>query len=134
MYEIKITSTEQAKEFAKSGFKKPTIIIGICNPYDLQFIDWRNTKNAVDVLRLLFRDNEGDSGMTENDAERVADFVTENMIDVKSILVYCTQGVSRSAGVAAAIGRVLNKDDSFVFSDASYCPNMRCYAQTAKKF
>jgi hypothetical protein len=41
--------------------------------------------------------------------------------------VHCGAGVSRSAGVAAALGKWLNNDDGFIFNNFSYCPNFTCY-------
>jgi hypothetical protein len=53
---------------------------------------------------------------------------------VDDIVVHCEAGVSRSAGVAAAIGMFLNNDDSFIFNDGRYCPNNTCYRKVMEAF
>lgn len=44
---------------------------------------------------------------------------------INLIICQCEAGISRSAGVAGALSKVLNKDDSKIFED--YCPNMLVY-------
>ena len=52
-------------------------------------------------------------------AKRIAEVVNSNK-DVEKIVVHCEAGVSRSAGVAAAIGMAINGDDSFIFNDGNF--------------
>ena len=66
--------------------------------------------------------------MTDDDAKRVADFVCDHG-DTK-IIVHCDAGISRSAGVAAAILKYLTDDDSAIFDSHRYHPNMWCYRKT----
>ena len=86
------------------------------------------------VLRLQFDDveayEEGSSGfsaMTRSDASAAVDFAREADSEGAPIVVHCEGGVSRSAGTAAALAVVLGGDDSFIFSDPRYVPNMTCY-------
>lgn len=87
-------------------------------------------------LRFDDVDNENVAGCTpmdETQAQLIADFIDEFCIaDVTSLVVTCTAGISRSAGVAAALHEALdweirNAYESDVFSDGKFSPNMRCY-------
>lgn len=90
------------------------------------------------VLYLQFDDvdNENVAGCTpmdETQAQLIADFVDEfRATDANRLVVTCTAGISRSAGVAAALHEALgweirNAYESDVFSDGKFSPNMRCY-------
>ncbi|MBR1496099.1 MAG: metallophosphoesterase [Oscillospiraceae bacterium] len=48
----------------------------------------------------------------------------------ETLIVHCDAGISRSAGVAAAIGKCCNGDDRAFFRGGRYCPNMWCYRKT----
>lgn len=81
-------------------------------------------------------DNENVAGCTpmdETQAQLIADFVDEFCTtDVTSLVVACSAGISRSAGVAAALHEALgweirNAYESDVFSNGKFSPNMRCY-------
>lgn len=64
---------------------------------------------------------------TNEMAKKVLEFVMYNPCGV--LLVNCEAGVSRSAGVAAAVGKVFNRDDTFVFNSGRYMPNMLVYSK-----
>jgi hypothetical protein len=53
---------------------------------------------------------------------------------VDCAVVHCEAGISRSAGVAAAIGMALNNDDSFIFNDSRFTPNRTCYREVMEAF
>lgn len=61
-----------------------------------------------------------------SDAVKVVDLV-EAHPEAKSVVIHCTAGVSRSAGVAAALHKVLNGSDEPIFGNKRYRPNMRVY-------
>lgn len=88
-----------------------------------------------DILTLFFDDKEDDvNGMNKNQARAVVNFVNKWKEKVNLIIVHCGAGISRSAGVAAAIGKYLNGDDTFVFNNPKYIPNRNCYRQTLNAF
>lgn len=66
--------------------------------------------------------------ITDDDAKRIANTVKKYQDKVKQIFVHCDAGISRSAGVAAAISKYLNNDD-FKWFSPPYCPNMACYTK-----
>jgi predicted protein tyrosine phosphatase len=47
--------------------------------------------------------------------------------DIELIIVQCNAGISRSAGVVAALSFIINGDDSWVFNDNRYLPNRLVY-------
>ena len=95
---------------------------------------------VTDILPLSFCDadrpgkdvygNETDGSdlMSDEDARIVALFVQRHLDD--RIIVHCDAGISRSAGVAAAISKHFTGDDSEFFCSGQYRPNMWCYRKT----
>lgn len=93
------------------------------------------------ILRLRFHDNsqtvvipglegislgEGtETPMTREDAHAILAFVQEHLDEVELIVCQCEAGVSRSAGIAAALSRILQGNDQFFF--ANYWPNRWVY-------
>lgn len=68
--------------------------------------------------------------MQPHDADVVAIFVSHYMKQVDKFIVACEAGISRSAGVCAAIMLALNGSDKPIFDDPSKRPNMTCYRLT----
>lgn len=68
-----------------------------------------------------------------SDAKRIIDLV-EAHPEAKQVVVHCTAGISRSSGVAAALHKVLNGDDSVIFSSRRYSPNMRIYRMVLEEW
>ena len=78
------------------------------------------------VLRLWFDDVESGQDCIQNeDAEKIKRFVEAHKED--QIIIHCDAGISRSAGIAAALMKYYNGDDSSIFDNPRYCPNMLCY-------
>lgn len=78
------------------------------------------------VLPLRFDDVDGgENCMVVEEAVRIMTFVERHRD--KLIIVHCDGGVSRSAGVAAALMKFYNGDDTPIFDNPRYCPNMLCY-------
>jgi putative flippase GtrA len=48
------------------------------------------------------------------------------------LLVHCESGISRSAGITAAISKYYFGNDNWVFNKK--IPNMHCYMQVLEKF
>ena len=46
------------------------------------------------------------------------------------VIVHCDAGISRSAGIAAAILKHTTGDDSSIFVNGQYDPNLWCYRKT----
>ena len=122
---------------------RPHIIISIssptCSPAQI-----RTTRATLGRVNLFFWDldrlptNEDvveHSGMSLieanlfqiSDAKKIIDLVEAHFEETEEIIVHCQAGISRSAGVAAALHLVLNDSDEPIFSNKRYKPNMRVY-------
>lgn len=60
------------------------------------------------------------------DAQAVVDLVAAHPT-AERVVVHCTAGKSRSAAVAAALMKSIEGDDSPIFNNPRYKPNMRVY-------
>lgn len=79
-------------------------------------------KHRVGVLRLSFTDMEerhaivgGDVPFHPELAAEILRFVDTHRHDIETLVVHCEAGVSRSAGVAAALANLLGEDDARFF-------------------
>lgn len=110
------------------------IIISISNVVDKRPAFAIN-HSIRDILYLWFDDEEqGDTMISKEDARDIVNFVLKWKDRVNKIIVHCAAGVSRSAGVAAAIGKYVNDDDNFIFKNKRYVPNMACYRTVLNAF
>ena len=63
---------------------------------------------------------------TKKQAKQILKFINE-ITNIDTIICQCSAGISRSAGVAAALGVILNGSDKEIFNDPRYCPNRFVY-------
>lgn len=90
-----------------------------------------NNSNIKRVCLFEFEDwdkeNDGEIVITDHDANRIAELVLEynQKPEEYDLYINCEAGQSRSAGVAAAICKVLDGSDDFFFRTKH--PNMLCY-------
>lgn len=129
--QIFVMSRKEAHKYSFRPHKEKAAVISIID-VDKNFVNFRNNNmnNIVAVLNLFFDDVCGDEPncMNENDSEKIAEFA-KNIVDkVDQVIVHCEAGVSRSAGVAAALMKYFNNDDMPIFNNPQYCPNMHCYS------
>ena len=80
------------------------------------------TEHRVGVLRLSFTDMAerhaivgGDMPFRPELAAEILRFVDAHRHDIETLVVHCEAGVSRSAGVAAALAILLGEDDARFF-------------------
>lgn len=136
----KIMSFDKCAEYCNKHHTKSSIIISIVT-YSGNIKDKiRITKdnNVKDILYLRFCDFEiedaPDICMQNEDAEKVAKFINKWYEKVDTIIVHCEGGISRSAGVCAAIMKVKEGSDWPIFDNKKKHPNMTCYLRTLKAF
>jgi predicted protein tyrosine phosphatase len=109
--------------------RTPYVVISITDPGS----DPANIKPSPDlrgILRLQFWDLNGsrpgyERVFTEDDAREIRIFVSKHK-DIGTIVCHCEAGISRSSGVAAALAKSINGDDSKFFS-GRYRPNSLAY-------
>lgn len=113
------------------SFDVPHAYIQISSPDDV-FPNLNVNEHTADVLQIKFHDsdNYSQNGIILFDtdtANSILTFVERYKDEIETLIVHCEAGISRSAGVAAALGKVYFKDDMFIFSKPRYKPNMRVY-------
>ena len=139
MIDIRILNRKEAKKFSYESHDFKTAIISITDTDKADVIFEKNEANGIKaVLRLKFddveRDYKNEHCITKEDAENIVKFVNKNKNKVDKFIVHCEAGVSRSAGVGAAIMKALNGDDWDVFKNPLKCPNMKCYRTVLNAF
>jgi len=125
--EIKVMGREVFEEFTSD---KKYIVISITDPGSEPV---ESQKGYLAMLSLEFYDLDKDIGQfpysrfifTERDAEQILDFIDTFKDKVDIIVCHCEAGISRSAGVAGALSKILNGDDKYYFDH--YLPNMLVY-------
>lgn len=126
--QVTVMSRSDAERYSYGPHDTEAALISISTPeerYDTKV--YASPYNGIKrVLRLAFDDVDGGGwAMTAEDARQIAQFVAENKD--RLIIVHCDAGVSRSAGIAAALLKFYNGDDTPIFDNPKYCPNMLCY-------
>lgn len=135
--DIEIMSRKEAiRRFGKGHEEKVppmTAVISIITPEpfcgSLGTVEF-DEGSLLSVLPLKFGDvlPDEEGAMTDEQGKVVVDFVFEMVaLGAEHLVVHCDGGVSRSAGVGAAIGVILGMGDWFVFGNPRFCPNMGCY-------
>ncbi len=118
---------------ADGTIRIPYIMIRVTGP-GVEFTEIPDTELSRGVTKLKFHDLDKKLGeekydkflFTENDADQILDFV-ESHPEAELIIVHCDGGVSRSAGIAAALSKILTGSDFNIFNSKRYQPNMHVY-------
>lgn len=128
---IKVYNRESLSAYQED---QPHVVISINDPNG-QPTPLPDNVNRLGLLRMQFHDLDRANDeyifkqyvlFQQPDAKKIWDFVEPYLSKVKCIHVGCEAGISRSAGVAAAISKVLNATDQFYFK--RYIPNRRVYS------
>ena len=130
MKKITVMSEYEAKYFAKQA-KEKTALVSIVEK-SREPIQFNENENIVDIFRLYLNDicndifDKDDSlkAPEQEDFNGLKDFI-DKYKDF-NIVVHCAAGVSRSAGVAMAIGEYLGIETD-ISTSKNYAPNMLCY-------
>lgn len=117
----------KAKKFSYRTHGYKYVIISI-NDVDEMPNRFNHTDELVGVLYLCFDDilNEGPFSIKDSDADKIVKFMDIHR-GVEECVVHCHAGVSRSAGVAAALSLIFNGSDREIFENPRFSPNMLCY-------
>ena len=133
---ITICSASELEKLAMKPFQKDTVLISIDNvdttapPYlfyqpsaalYLRFDDMIPQEEALmEYPAVLFN---------EDMAKKVAEFVYLHK-DANELICQCACGISRSAGIAAAVMEHFYKNGAAIFEDGWYRPNVFVYQLT----
>lgn len=129
--EFKVFSRSNAENYCKEPHNDKSIMISIKTPCDETRPDVNITidNNIMAILQLAFDDVEEQYGdekpISELQAKQIVEFVEDYKDSIDLIIVHCDAGISRSAGVCAALSKWLVNEDKRFFS--GYVPNMKCY-------
>lgn len=129
-----VLSRSKAKALSYGNIQAPLVIISITDVDSFPVIFAKNEQIKA-VLRLSFNDVDGSDfgAMTSNDADSIVRFCSD-WLPQTNLLVHCEAGVSRSAGVCAAILKWYEGSDKQIFENTHYRPNMHCYREVLKAF
>lgn len=129
---IFVMNRKEAINFCKYPHLAQFVMISISTPFEeYDSAPFSNTtNNVIDICPVQFFDLDNTypikKGLMEyKDAKKIVDFVSK--YKDKIIIVHCDAGQSRSAGVAAALSKYYNNDDSEYFDNPRFTPNMWCY-------
>ena len=139
MREIMILSRPEAVFYSEGRHSRPAVMISISDPFETYteapFISRENGIRAI--LPLAFCDAEkpgpdvygrlagAEDLMQREDAIQIRELL--DRYPEHDIIVHCDAGMSRSAGVAAAIVKAAGGDPSGIFDSPYYDPNRYCY-------
>lgn len=105
----------------------PCIIVSISG-YTTEKPVFAKNKSIKDVLYLNFGDYEFDPCcITKEQAKQIVNFIKKYEDTNYDLYFHCRAGISRSAGCAAAAMLIMYGDDSAIFNNPKYRPNMKCY-------
>ncbi|MGN0535450.1 MAG: hypothetical protein ACI4IR_05565 [Eubacterium sp.] len=129
---------EKAIRLSYSDFDKDKIIISIRDPNKVKPEFNINNSSIKDILYLSFYDISeetksifgGYESMSPIDAILIRDFVLKWQNEIGAIWVQCEMGMSRSAGIAAAIMEYFDIDSKKILESNQYYPNKLCYDLT----
>lgn len=131
---IIVMSKSTIEQYALSKQSKLSVVISITSKKSVEaFITKNSISKIIEVLKIEFNDtdteDEYSGGITYEEAKLISDFVKKykDDSDIERIIVQCEAGQSRSAGVAAAIMKYMYDDDTPIFNNKRYTPNMLCY-------
>ena len=126
--DIAVMSEKGAVWYSQKA-KQPYSIISITSKKKDYYAELKESEYLVDLLRLQFNDLDADTKYIE--APKKEDFVglKEFIDNLKSniLIVHCGAGVSRSAGVMAAILEYLEVEDYNIFDEKKFMPNRLVY-------
>jgi predicted protein tyrosine phosphatase len=135
MKKIYIKSEREIGPFIET-LGKDFILISITSPAEDHVKILPNDHNRG-VLRLKFHDIEspigGYSHFTSSQAASIRAFIESNH-STDTIVCQCEAGISRSAGVAAALTKYYGMDETIIFTGGRWMPNILVYQKLLQAF
>lgn len=125
---FKVMSRDKVRRYSYTRIKDKTIIISITDR-GAQCVKFNPNPQITATLHIYFDDvNLGENGcITTSNADQILSFVNDNLNGTQNIVVQCEAGISRSSGICAALMLILKENDTNIFTNDDYCPNIYCY-------
>ena len=123
--------------------KRPHAFIRVSDPRDT-LPDLPDNDTFMGSLSLKFYDADSinhiskkdrylkDGLFTEMHAEQILDFVEKMKPSIDVLICHCRAGISRSAGISAALSFIYDGSDKQVFNNKRFMPNMLVYRTILK--
>ena len=130
-----LSKSELFKLLEKKELTSKTAVVSFADEED----DFLELPNNVDHLKIVFYDIRPSSTVPEHydkllpEAPDIARFVSNKIKEGKDIICQCDYGISRSAGLAAAILERYAHKGLDVFSDYKYTPSQFVYNKVLKE-
>ena len=123
--------SEDIAEDASYKLEDLTAIISVRNMDD-DCVPFCESKSLYAVKTLFFDDTDQETPncFSPEKAEEIREFLQSVLGHVDRLIVHCENGISRSAGIAAAILKTLTGDDTPITGDHWFVPNKLCYSLT----
>ena len=132
---ISVYSKSRMYDLIEKGIPNNTAIISFSDTEE----DYIDFPEGTDVLKLAFYDVRPHTVSKDHydkilpQAKDIAEYVYKKMKENKDIICQCDYGVSRSAGLAAAIMEAFSGKGIDVFADYRYTPNQFVYNKVLKE-
>lgn len=133
---FQVMSKDKAVKYSFHPYTERSAIISITNLWDMP-VKFSHEANIKRILHIFFDDVEkGEKNViTFEDGKKIKEFVDDCLKDnIELLIVHCSAGVSRSAGVCAAIMKAVTGNDMDIFDNPHFCPNMTCYRTVLEAF
>ena len=130
-----LSKSELYKLIENNELTNKSAIVSFADEED-EFLDF---PKDIDVLKVVFYDIRPSSVVKEHydsllpEAKDIASFVSQKINEGKDIICQCDYGISRSAGLAAAILERYAHKGLEVFADYRYTPNLFVYNKVYKE-
>ena len=135
MFDIRVSRlTPELLRMAQTGAPERIALISVMDHKR----DCAERYPSTRVLRLCF-DDAVETGfwqnlMTQEQADAICAFVLRYGREIDTLIIHCTEGVSRSPAVAAGILGGLRQDEGIIRNNATYHPNALVYALVREAF
>lgn len=137
---IRVFSKQNIEKYAMEKHDSESILISIGTVKGESARVESNTINNIRAIKFLdFADLDSESQgykiINKHIAKDIVDFVEyyTNTYNIKNVFVNCEAGISRSAGVAGALMKFYIGDDTKIFKNPRYMPNMKCYTMILRE-
>lgn len=135
---VKSYSTEKKhiliQIYCHDDYAEPTLHLWTrLDTLQIQFDDWdENAKNKICELYKTSQKAKEMIFFSEKHAKRIIKFVKRYLDKIELIVCQCDAGISRSAGVTAALSKCINDDDEYFFKH--YLPNSLVHSTILKEW